>query len=134
LAISQVELSVRQKWGQQADDDFVHALGEKTDTDVDQATIQTNGDHAQLIFKGEENTPENLVRIDGHWKIDVGADIQQMEKQNNSIEASNLYCAKATVMINQLGRDFAAGKFASSDELCKETAAKVAQLNNVAPM
>jgi hypothetical protein len=134
LAISQVELSARQKWGQQADDDFVHALGEKTDTDVDQATIQMQGDRAQLIFKGEENTPENLIRIDGHWKIDVGADIRQMEKQKTSVEASNLYCAKATVMINQLSREFAAGKFASSEDLCKETAGRVAQMNNASPM
>jgi len=134
LAISRVELAARQKWGQQADDDFVHALGEKTDTDVDQAKIEAHGDHAQLTFKGEETTPENLIRLDGHWKIDIGADIKQMEKQNNSIEASNMYCAKATVMISKLGHDLDDGKFTSSADLSKEAAAQVAQLNNAPPM
>ena len=94
LAISEVELAARQKWGQQADDDFVHALGEKTDADVDQASIKADGYHPLVIFKGEETIPEHLIRIAGHWKVDLAADIAQMEKQNNSIEATNTYCAK----------------------------------------
>jgi hypothetical protein len=133
LAVARTESTVRQKWGPAADDDFVHALGEKTDADIDQAEVEIHDDHAVVIFKGDDSSPMVLIRLDGHWKVDTGEAIKQTEKQG-SVEAWTKYSNDVIGLLKRVDRDLAADKYTSSADLCKEAAAAVSRILNSSPM
>jgi hypothetical protein len=133
LAIARTEAAVRQKWGPAADDEFVHALGEKTDADIDQAEIEVHEDHAVVIFKGDDASPMVLVRLDGHWKVDTGEAIKQTEKQG-SVDAWTKYSNDVIGLLKKVDRDLASDKYGSSADLCKEAAAAVSRIVNSSPM
>jgi hypothetical protein len=71
-------LMIEKKWGKAADDDITHALGGFTMADLEAGDLKIDGDHATLAAKGDD-TPFQLIRIDGKWKFDIEA----MRKQLN---------------------------------------------------
>jgi hypothetical protein len=134
LAVSRTEVTVRNKWGAAGDDSFVHSLGEKTDTDIDQAEIEAHDDHAIVIFKGEEATPTVLIRVDGHWKVDTGEAIKQTQKQG-TVESWLKYSNDVIALLKKVDDNLAAGKYSSAADLCKETSAGITRIiNSAAPM
>jgi hypothetical protein len=70
-----MQLLVQKKWGASAADDITHALGGYTTADEDAADLKIDGDHATVAWK-DNSAPLKLVRINGQWKIDLGATLQ----------------------------------------------------------
>jgi hypothetical protein len=63
IAISRVEQAIREKWGQDAGDAFVHALSEMTAEDYRQADVEMKGDRATVHFKVKDSNPVPMVRV-----------------------------------------------------------------------
>jgi hypothetical protein len=71
VEMAKAEHAVEKKFGRAAADDLLHAAGDMTDADVDDAKVEVDDDKATVTFKGEE-TPLFLKRVEGAWKMDVG--------------------------------------------------------------
>jgi hypothetical protein len=70
-----MQLLVEKKWGASAADDITHALGGYTTADEDAADLTIDGDHATVAWK-DGSTPLKMIRVNGQWKIDLGATLQ----------------------------------------------------------
>ncbi len=71
LAITRVELAARKQFGRKQADQFVHAIQDRTDEDVKQATFKVDGDKAAVQFAGDTEPTSQLVRVKGVWKLDA---------------------------------------------------------------
>ena len=67
IALTRVEHAMVKKFSRKDADDLVHAAGEQTEEDVDEAEITIDGDKATVKFKDAE-APIVLQRIEGVWK------------------------------------------------------------------
>jgi hypothetical protein len=61
---------VKQLWGDQAEDDVLHALGLKTMRDIQSATIKEEGNRAQVTFADGTDGPD-LIKTNAGWRLNL---------------------------------------------------------------
>jgi hypothetical protein len=70
LAAAKLAKLVRQKFGDKAAEQALHAMRQFTAADIDAADEQINGDKATVGWP-DDREPLEMVKIDGNWKVSV---------------------------------------------------------------
>lgn len=70
LAGAQIELLARQKFGEQAAREVIHAMRQTSPADFDTAHIKLAGDKATVLWS-DDRDPLAMVKVDGKWKVSV---------------------------------------------------------------
>jgi hypothetical protein len=69
--VGMLQKIVQKKWGEDAVDQTLHALGLKTMRDIQAATVKEKGHHASVIFADGTPGPDLIKTKDGGWKLDL---------------------------------------------------------------
>jgi len=70
LAAAKLAKLVRQKFGDKAAEEALHAMRQFTAADIDAADEQIDGDKATVDW-ADDREPLSMVKIDGKWKVSV---------------------------------------------------------------
>jgi hypothetical protein len=107
-----VQKAVRDKWGSEAEAKFAHICTTDTIEDDQAADVTVDGNKAQVTFKAKEITPLPMIKIDGHWLLDMHTFFDQQSKDNADFDKNNVHTA---TLMKQAAADIAAGKFDDAD-------------------
>ena len=112
IALTRVELTIEKKFSRKDADEMVHAAGEHTETDLEEAEFTLDGDKATATFKGTDN-PIILRRIDGTWKL-VAADLLKDVGAEEVKSAMSDY-NKFTKALVEIAKDVEVGKYTAPE-------------------
>jgi hypothetical protein len=104
IAVSKIELAVRDKWGKDAETAVAHAIGDNTPDDIANGDWAVDGDRAVVQFKPDGLAPLALIKKDGQWKIDL---VGVCKLQDESIDDDAKSEQAAAAMLDQLSKDLA---------------------------
>jgi hypothetical protein len=117
IELTRIEQAVAKKFGRPAADALVHAAGEQTEADIDDAEESIEGDTATLKFKGQDAPTITLHRTDGLWLVHA-ADIIDKQTDDELKSATDSY-DDWSARLPALAADIASGKYATADEVTK---------------
>jgi hypothetical protein len=109
---NKTEQAVRDKWGPEADAKFAHIIGYTSREDDAVCHIQVEGDHAIISWDMKDMTPEKLVRVDGHWLIDMHSLFADRLKDDPNTETNRYSTGK---MMARARQEIDSGKFDDAD-------------------
>ena len=72
LAASKLGKLVREKFGDKAAEDALHAMRQFTSADIDAASEMIDGDKASVEWP-DDREPLEMVKVDGKWKVSIAA-------------------------------------------------------------
>jgi hypothetical protein len=108
VAASRLEQLTRQKFGEKAGNDVVHAMRERTDEDIVDAREKIDGDHATIEWADGRESLE-MVKVDGKWKVPV-SQIFAGDENPRDITATNTALAEA---MEDILKQFETGEYAN---------------------
>ncbi len=76
VEVATLEKVSREKFGNTASEDIIHATGYATSEDIEEATETIDGDKATLKWKDNGMEPVSMVRVNGLWKVSVAASMK----------------------------------------------------------
>ena len=105
--------TTREKFGDDAAKKISQAINDEGDEDVDAASQTIKGDHGGVTFVGGGD-PSPLIRVDGAWKIDVGAMLKQYDGTAEVLSDQVIRRGSAAKVTTQ---ELVAGQYPSADAL-----------------
>ncbi len=116
VAMGRMQKAAREKWDAAAATRVVHAAGDATASDIDRAGEEIDKNHAVVSFVDDEFDPIPMVRVDGVWKVDVRALIDDIDGDLDGV------CSRTgdyTDSIERGTRAVAAGTYDSVEQVCR---------------
>jgi hypothetical protein len=123
---SRTQRAVLEKWGAEVEAKFAHADGTDTVTDDLAADITVDGDHATVTFKVKEIQAVPMIKVGGHWLMDMHAMCEGLEKANPDYDKNLTGTAK---LMKQAAADITANKFDDADAFLADIKPKLDALN-----
>lgn len=118
-------LMVEKKWGTAAGDEITHAMGGQTVPDAEAGKLSIIGDRATLVWK-DDSPPLHMIRIDGRWKIDLGANLASLNiTPDQYIEGFH----KMNTMVADFADAIDSGKLATLDQALVDAKRRTAELS-----
>lgn len=109
MAVSRLDQLTRQKFGEKAGDDIVHAMRLRTDEDILDAREKIDGDHASIEWADGRDSLE-MVKVDGKWKVAV-SQVFVGDEKTEDIVAINTELAEA---VEDILKQFENGEYANA--------------------
>ena len=116
------QFAVRSKWGPKTEAEFAHANSTDTIEDDQTAEIKVDGNTAVVIFTTKEISPTSLIKVDGHWLVDIHAMFDLVIKDDPQGDKDHVSTGK---LMKQLRADIAAGKFDDADSFINDFQARL---------
>jgi hypothetical protein len=126
IVAAKLEENVGKKWGPHAKAAVAHACQDNTPNDNAKAEWTIADDRAVARFKVDGLAPMLLVRVQGHWKIDVSGYVVGLGAQ---LDAGMKYVKDSTDILQQANDKLMSSKsFSSVDELTNYVRDSLAKL------
>ncbi|HEX4793104.1 MAG TPA: hypothetical protein VH370_04895 [Humisphaera sp.] len=111
LAAARLGKAVRDKFGDKAAEDALHAMRQFTSADIDAATETIDGDKASVAWP-DDREPLEMVKIDGKWKVSVAAILPDADADTiKEVIETNGQLVKE---LDQTAKELAAGAYANA--------------------
>lgn len=110
LAGAQVELLARQKFGEQAARDVIHAMRQTSPADFDTAHVKLAGDKAMILWS-DDRDPLAMVKVDGKWKVSVADLLGDDQDSLQDLVDTNQAIAKE---FQQTAKELEQGQYANA--------------------
>jgi hypothetical protein len=118
---------VRDKWGPRAEAEFAHIYGTDTIEDDQTANITVTGDHATITWSGKDIEKTAMIKINGHWLMDMHATFARDLAEDPQAETDGV---KMEALMKQAAADIVAGKFKNGDAFVDDFEKKYDALND----
>jgi hypothetical protein len=115
IAYTKLEHAVTKKFGKESSDAVVHAAGQKIREDVKAADVKTDGDRAEVQFKGDGEVPFVMKRVKGVWKISTREVLDGIDKDSRKAWIDGLKVEANDIL--KIERDVSSGKYKTGEEV-----------------
>jgi hypothetical protein len=123
--LSLLYLAVQDRFGRPAVESVAHLFGDTTNTDINAAIVERDGDRAIVTYQSRPG-PDHLVRVHGQWLVDIAADLDALSEHDR---AAALATTKATGEIAAgSAKRIVDGQFDSLDQLITSLKGQLADL------
>lgn len=113
LEVGRLIAAARDRFGDDAAKRVSEAINDEGDADIDAGTETINGNHGGVTFVGGDE-PSPLIKVNGQWKVDVGAMIKQFSGPPDQLADSVIERGSAAKVTRQ---ELVAGQYPSVDAL-----------------
>src|SRR6185437_8784340 len=110
LAGAQIELLARQKFGEKAAREVIHAMRQTSPSDFDTAHVKLAGDKATILWS-DDRDPLAMVKVDGKWKVSVADLLGDDQDSLQDLVDTNQAIAKE---FQQTARELEQGQYANA--------------------
>ena len=112
LAAAQLAKLVRQKFGDKAAEQALHAMRQFTAADIDAADEQIDGDKATVNWP-DDREPLQMIKIDGKWKVSV-ADLLSGDDGDDAIKEVVETNQQMVKELEKTAKELEAGEYANA--------------------
>jgi hypothetical protein len=113
VSCAHLEDALVQKFGRPAADQALHAIGAKTNSDIDGADVKIRRNTAVVNWPHDDN-PLHMIKSGGDWKVDVAAELSSLNERE--VHAFADFLKHFAVSADRLAEQLAAGRFNSAQE------------------
>jgi hypothetical protein len=111
LAAAKLGKLVREKFGDKAAEDALHAMREFTSSDIDAAGETIDGDKATIEWP-DDREPLEMVKVDGKWKVSIAAILT--DDDDDAIKEVIDTNEQLVKVLDLTARELQAGEFANA--------------------
>ncbi len=126
-AVARIQLAIRNKFGQSAEDTAMHMIDQPTDEDIQQSEFKTENEKCTVKFPFNQEPTDFLVRVKGIWKVDGAELIQGMSEMEITERIKDI--EKFVAKVLPLAEKVEKGQCTSAEEAIFELTRHYEQFN-----